>query len=75
MITKQHIQDQIKELERKTESLLSKLQQQNRLISELKQKNADLEQGNRKTLLQIKEYVKELEQIRAYYVSNNDKSK
>ena len=74
-VTKQHLSNLIQELEEKIDILFATSGKQAELIKTLQKRNSDLESNNNKTLEQIKDYVKELEQIRNYYVSSNDNSK
>lgn len=73
-VTTSYLNDLTTKIEGKIDQMLAKLRQQDKLIISLKAKNAELERNNEKTLDQIKEYIKELEQIRAYYVNNNNNS-
>lgn len=74
-VTKQYLNKLIQELEEKIDILLTTSGKQADLIKTLQKRNGDLENNNNKTLEQIKDYVKELEQIRNYYVSSNNNSK
>jgi hypothetical protein len=74
-VTKQYLSGLIQELEEKIDILFATSGKQAELIKTLQKRNSDLESNNNKTLEQIKDYVKELEQIRNYYVSSNDNSK
>lgn len=74
-VTKQHLSSLIQELEEKIDILFATSGKQAELIKTLQKRNSDLESNNNKTLEQIKDYVKELEQIRNYYVSSNNNSK
>lgn len=74
-VTKQHLNKLIQELEEKIDLVLTSSGKQAELIKTLQKRNSDLENNNNKTLEQIKDYVKELEQIRNYYVSSNNNSK
>ena len=71
-VTMPHLNNLTTKIESKVDELLLKHEQQGKMIATLKEKNAELERNNEKTLEQIKEYIKELEQIRAYYVNNNN---
>lgn len=71
-ITKQHLISLIKEINSKVDSLLFKINNQEKIISDLQAQNENLKLNNQKTLDQIKEYIKELEQIRSHYVNINN---
>lgn len=73
-ITKQHLNSLIQELEEKIDVLFTTSWKQAELIKTLQKRNSELESNNNKTLEQIKDHVKELEQIRNYYVSSNNNS-
>lgn len=73
-ITKQHLNSLIQELEEKIDVLFTTSRKQAELIKTLQKRNSELESNNNKTLEQIKDHVKELEQIRNYYVSSNNNS-
>jgi hypothetical protein len=74
-ITKKHLVDLVREIGAGIDRLNEKLEKQNREIEDLKLQNRCLKENNRLTLDKIKEYIKELEQIRSHYVDSNNKSK
>ncbi|RTK92688.1 MAG: hypothetical protein EKK61_03105 [Rickettsiales bacterium] len=71
-ITKQHLINLIKEIDGNIDGLLTKINNQGKIINDLKSQNENLRLNNQKTLDQIKEYIKELEQIRSHYVNSNN---
>ncbi len=71
-ITKQHLINLIKEIDSKIDGLLTNINDQDKTIKDLRSQNEDLRLNNQKTLDQIKEYIKELEQIRSHYVNSNN---
>jgi predicted RNase H-like nuclease (RuvC/YqgF family) len=73
-VTKYDLFDLIHQTDRKIDELLNKISKQEQRILDLETQNNDLKRGNQKTLSQIKEYIKELEQIRNHYVDSNNSS-
>ena len=73
-VTKQDLFDLIHQTDRKIDELLNKISKQEQRILDLETQNNDLKRGNQETLSQIKEYIKELEQIRNHYVDSNNSS-
>ncbi len=71
-ITKQHLINLIKEIDGNIDGLLTKINNQGKIINDLQSQNENLRLNNQKTLDQIKEYIKELEQIRSHYVNSNN---
>lgn len=71
-ITKQHLINLIKEIDSNIDGLLTKINNQEKIIHDLQSQNENLRLNNQKTLDQIKEYIKELEQIRNHYVNSNN---
>lgn len=73
-VTKHDLFDLIHQTDRKIDELLNKISRQEQRILDLETQNNDLKRGNQATLSQIKEYIKELEQIRNHYVDSNNSS-
>ena len=73
-VTKYDLFDLIHQTDRKIDELLNKISKQEQRILDLETQNNDLKRGNQATLSQIKEYIKELEQIRNHYVDSNNSS-
>jgi hypothetical protein len=73
-VTKYDLFDLIHQTDRKIDELLNKISKQEQRILDLETQNNDLKRGNQETLSQIKEYIKELEQIRNHYVDSNNSS-
>ncbi len=73
-VTKQDLFDLIHQTDRKIDKLLNKISKQEQRILDLETQNNDLKRSNQATLSQIKEYIKELEQIRNHYVDSNNSS-
>jgi predicted RNase H-like nuclease (RuvC/YqgF family) len=71
-ITKKNLIDLIHEINDNIDGLNKKLMKQESVIQNLKAQNESLKQSNHDTLDQIKEYIKELEQIRSHYVDSNN---
>ena len=71
-VTKYDLFDLIHQTDRKIDELLNKISKQEQRILDLETQNNDLKRGNQATLSQIKEYIKELEQIRNHYVDSNN---
>lgn len=71
-VTKYDLFDLIHQTDRKIDELLNKISKQEQRILDLETQNNDLKRGNQETLSQIKEYIKELEQIRNHYVDSNN---
>jgi predicted RNase H-like nuclease (RuvC/YqgF family) len=68
----QELIDNIRKIGNKIDDLTSKLLKQELQIENLKIQNEVLTKNNQSTIDQIKEYLKELEQIRNHYVNSND---
>ena len=73
-VTKQDLFDLIHQTDRKIDKLLNRISKQEQRILDLETQNNDLKCSNQATLSQIKEYIKELEQIRNHYVDSNNSS-
>ena len=73
-LTKQDLFDLIHQTDRKIDKLLNRISKQEQRILDLETQNNDLKRSNQATLSQIKEYIKELEQIRNHYVDSNNSS-
>jgi predicted RNase H-like nuclease (RuvC/YqgF family) len=73
-VTKQDLFDLIHQTDRKIDKLLNRISKQEQRILDLETQNNDLKRSNQATLSQIKEYIKELEQIRNHYVDSNNSS-
>ena len=73
-VTKYDLFDLIHQTDRKIDELLNKISKQEQRILDLETQNNDLKRGNQETLSKIKEYIKELEQIRNHYVDSNNSS-
>lgn len=71
-LTKKPLIDIIKQISNDIDRLQSELLQKEQQISDLKQQNEQLKKNNSATLDQIREYIKELEQIRSHYVDSNN---
>ena len=71
-ITKKNLFDLINEIGDNIDRLNTKLAKQEDFIKDLKFRNEKLKQNNHVTIDQIKEYIKELEQIRSQYVDSNN---
>ena len=65
----------IKQINKNVDKLIFELNLKDRQIEELKMQNQELKNSNQVILNQIKEYIKELEQIRNHYVDSNNNSK
>ena len=65
----------IKQINKNVDKLIFELNLKDRQIEELKMQNQELKNSNQAVLDQIKEYIKELEQIRNHYVDSNNNSK
>ena len=73
-VTKHDLFDLIHQTDRKIDELLNKISKQEQRILDLETQNNDLKCSNQAPLSQIKEYIKELEQIRNHYVDSNNSS-
>lgn len=71
--TKKAITEIIKQIGNNIDFLQSELSLKNRQIEELRLQNEQLKENNSATLDQIREYIKELEQIRSHYVDSSNK--
>ncbi len=67
--------DLIKQINNSTDKLTSELHLKDKQIEDLIIQNQRLKESNLATLDQIREYIKELEQIRTHYVDSNNHSK
>jgi len=65
----------IKQINKNVDKLIFELNLKDRRVEELKMQNQELKNSNQAVLNQIKEYIKELEQIRNHYVDSNNNSK
>ena len=65
----------IKQINKNVDKLIFELNLKDRQVEELKIQNQELKNSNQAVLNQIKEYIKELEQIRNHYVDSNNNSK
>jgi hypothetical protein len=65
----------IKQINRSVDKLIFELNLKDKQIEDLKIQNQELKNSSAVILNQIKEYIKELEQIRNHYVDNNNNSK
>jgi len=73
-LTKKPLIDIIKQISDGIDGLHSELLLKDKKIADLKQQNEQLKKNNSDTLDQIREYIKELEQIRSHYVDSNNQS-
>ena len=71
-ITKQQLIEIIHEIGEKIEKLAAKSARQRQQIKDLESQNEDLKKSSQATLDQVREYIKELEQIRSHYVDSNN---
>ena len=74
-VSKKLLMDLIKQINTDTDNLISELSLKNKEIEDLKMQNKHLKESSLATLDQIREYIKELEQIRTHYVDSNNNSK
>jgi hypothetical protein len=65
----------IKQINSNVDKLIFELNVKDKQIEELKIKNQELKNNSATILNQIKEYIKELEEIRNHYVDSNNNSK
>ena len=65
----------IKQINRSVDKLIFELNLKDKQIEDLKIQNQELKNSSAVILNQIKEYIKELEQIRNHYVDSNNNSK
>ena len=65
----------IKQINRRVDKLIFELNLKDKQIEDLKIQNQELKNSSAVILNQIKEYIKELEQIRNHYVDSNNNSK
>ena len=65
----------IKQINRSVDKLIFELNLKDKQIEDLKIQNQELKNSSAVILNQIKEYIKELEQIRNHYVDINNNSK
>lgn len=65
----------IKQINRSVDKLIFELNLKDKQIEDLKIQNQELKNSSAVILTQIKEYIKELEQIRNHYVDSNNNSK
>lgn len=73
-ITKKSLMDLIKQINEVACKLKAELSNKDKQIQDLKLQNEHLKISNLATLDQIREYIKELEQIRTHYVDSNNNS-
>ncbi len=74
-VSKKLLMDLIKQISNNTDQLISELSIKDKEIEDLKMQNKHLKESSLATLDQIREYIKELEQIRTHYVDSNNNSK
>ena len=74
-VSKKLLMDLIKQINSDTEKLISELNLKNKELEDLRMQNKHLKESSLATLDQIREYIKELEQIRTHYVNSNNNSK
>lgn len=65
----------IKQINRSVDKLIFELNLKDKQIEDLKIQNQELKNNSATILNQIKEYIKELEEIRNHYVDSNNNSK
>lgn len=65
----------IKQINNNVDKLIFELNVKDKQIEELKIQNQELKNNSATILNQIKEYIKELEEIRNHYVDSNNNSK
>lgn len=65
----------IKQINSNVDKLIFELNVKDKQIEELKIQNQELKNNSATILNQIKEYIKELEEIRNHYVDSNNNSK
>lgn len=65
----------IKQINRSVDKLIFELNLKDKQIEDLKIQTQELKNSSTIILNQIKEYIKELEQIRNHYVDSNNNSK
>jgi len=65
----------IKQINRSVDKLIFELNLKDKQIEDLKIQNQELKNSSAVILNQIKEYIKELEQIKNHYVDSNNNSK
>ena len=73
-VSKKSLMDLIKQISNRTDTLISELSLKDKQIEDLKMQNERLKESSLATLDQIREYIKELEQIRTHYVDSNNNS-
>ena len=69
-VTKQQLIETINHISDKIDEIMVKSAKKEQQIIELLSQNEELKNSNQATLDQIKEYIKELEQIRNHYVDS-----
>ena len=74
-VSKKLLMDLIKQINTDTDNLISELSLKNKEINDLRMQNEYLKESSLATLDQIREYIKELEQIKTHYVDSNNNSK
>jgi hypothetical protein len=74
-VSKKLLMDLIKQINTDTDNLISELSLKNKEIKDLRMQNEYLKESSLATLDQIREYIKELEQIKTHYVDSNNNSK
>ena len=65
----------IKQINSNVDKLIFELNVKDKQIEELKIQNQELKNNSATIINQIKEYIKELEEIRNHYVDSNNNSK
>lgn len=71
-VTKNDLVEVMNQIGRKIDDFKTQIAEQNQIITNLKSQNEQLQQNQRKTLSQIKEYTEELEKIRSHYVDSSN---
>ena len=74
-VSKKLLMDLIKQINTDTDNLISELSLKNKEIKDLRMQNEYLKESSLATLDQIREYIKELEQIKTHNVDSNNNSK
>ena len=74
-VSKKLLMDLIKQINTDTDNLITELSLKNKEIEDLRMQNEHLKESSLATLDQIREYIKELEQIKTHYVDSNNNSK
>jgi predicted nucleic acid-binding Zn-ribbon protein len=71
-VTKQQLIETIHYISDKIDEIMVKSAKKEQQIIDLLSQNEELKNSNQATLDQIKEYIKELEQIRSHYVDSHN---